>query len=244
MFAIRFKKLFLEILCMVSLKEIIDSYMKKVEGIKEYCDRCLNTQRWNGSVVLMVIDAAFTSIGLNYFTAVVPKVEEFNKKFIETGKIKNLKDLSNYNLEELRSVWKNRRSLEMAQNVARYLSALSQDDRTDLRKWARNAVLEDWRADPIGRIKGVGIVTFQYLRMMGGIDTVMPDKIVKRVINEILMKAGYKPIEDDILFVRKVEEIARLFGYRPIELCWMTWLIQPEGNMIRMEKYASLLSKI
>jgi hypothetical protein len=29
-----------------------------------------------------------TSIGLNYFTAVVPKVEEFNKKFAE-----NLKSL-------------------------------------------------------------------------------------------------------------------------------------------------------
>jgi len=26
--------------------------------------------------------------------------------------------------------------------------------------------------------------------MMGGVDTVMPDKIVKRVINEILVKAG------------------------------------------------------
>jgi hypothetical protein len=33
----------------------------------------------------MVVDAAFTSIGLNYFTAVVLKVEEFNKKFIEIG---------------------------------------------------------------------------------------------------------------------------------------------------------------
>jgi hypothetical protein len=229
---------------MVSLKEIIDSYMKKVESIKEYCDRCLNTQRWNGSVVLMLIDAAFTSIGLNYFTAVVPKVEEFNKRFVETGKIKNLKDLSNYNLEELRSVWRNRRSLEMAQNVARYLSTLSQDDRIALRKWAKNAVLEEWRSDPVGRIKGVGIVTFQYLRMMGGIDTVMPDKIVKKVINEILVKAGYKPIEDDILFVRKAEEIAKLCGYRPIELCWMTWFIQPEGSKIRMEKYAHLLSKI
>ncbi|MEM3710140.1 MAG: hypothetical protein QXL46_04460 [Nitrososphaerales archaeon] len=37
------------------------------------------------------LDAAFTSTGLNYFTAVVPKVEEFNKKFVENGKIKNLK---------------------------------------------------------------------------------------------------------------------------------------------------------
>jgi len=74
------------------LKKIVDSYMEKVSGIEELCDRCLKTERWGGSVVLMVVDAAFTSIGLNYFTAVVPKVEEFNKKFVENGKIKNLGD--------------------------------------------------------------------------------------------------------------------------------------------------------
>jgi len=33
----------------------------------------------------MAVDAAFTSIGLNYFTAVVPRVEEFNVKFVEGG---------------------------------------------------------------------------------------------------------------------------------------------------------------
>jgi hypothetical protein len=73
------------------LKRIVDSYMKKVAGIEEHCDRCLKTERWGGSVVLMVVDAAFTSISLNYFTAVVPKVKEFNEKFVENGRIKNLK---------------------------------------------------------------------------------------------------------------------------------------------------------
>jgi len=80
--------------------------------------------------------------------------------------------------------------------------------------------------------------------MMGGIDTVMPDKIVKRVINEILVKAGFKPVNDDIEFIKKAEEVALACEYRPIELCWMTWLIQPEGKMIRMEKYSGILSKI
>jgi len=75
---------------MSMLREIVASYMEKVSGLREYCERCLRTERWGSSVVLMVVDAAFTSIGLNYFTAVVPKVEEFNKKFIENGKIKNL----------------------------------------------------------------------------------------------------------------------------------------------------------
>jgi hypothetical protein len=225
------------------LKKIVDSYMQKVSGIEEHCDRCLKTERWGGSVVLMVVDAAFTSIGLNYFTAVVPKVVEFNKKFVENGMIKNLKDLAKADVNELRNVWRNKRSWIIAKDIASHLSTIG-DDKSALRTWARNADLENWRKDSIGMINGVGLITFQYLRMMGGVDTVMPDKIVKRVINGILEKAGYEPVSDNMEFVKKAEEVALTCGYRPIQLCWMTWLVQPEGKMIRMKKYSNILSKI
>jgi hypothetical protein len=219
--------------------------MQKVSGIKEHCDRCLRTERWGGSVVLMVVDAAFTSIGLNYFTAVVPKVEEFRRKFVERGGARNLEALAEAHVEELRKVWKNRRSWNIAKEIASYLSTMGVgDDKLALRIWASNAKLEEWRKDPIGRIGGVGLVTFQYLRMMGGADTVMPDKVVKRVINEILEKAGEKPVNDDIEFVEKAEQVALACGYRPTELCWMTWLIQPEGKIMRMKKYSNILSNI
>jgi len=194
--------------------------------------------------VLMVVDAAFTSIGLNYFTAVVPKVEEFNRRFVESGKIKNLRDLARADVDELRVVWRNLRSWLAAKGVAAHLSAQEDDDKAALRCWAQKAKVDEWWDDPIGRVKGVGLVTFQYLRMMGGVDTVMPDKIVKRVINEILVKAGLQPVYDDLEFIKRAEEVALACGYRPIELCWMTWLIQPEGQRMRMEKYSHLLSKI
>jgi hypothetical protein len=63
---------------MSMLREIVASYMEKVSGLREYCERCLRTERWGGSVVLMVVDAAFTSIGLNYFTAVDKKAYVFS----------------------------------------------------------------------------------------------------------------------------------------------------------------------
>jgi len=226
------------------LKSVVDSYMQKVSGLREHCERCLRTERWGGSVVLMVVDAAFTSIGLNYFTAVVPKVEEFNKRFVESGRIKNLRDLAKTDVEALRDVWRNLRSWLAAKGVASYLSTQEEDDKAALRGWAQKAEVDKWWTDPIGRVKGVGLVTFQYLRMMGGVDTVMPDKIVKRVINEILVKAGMQPVYDDLEFIKKAEEVALACGYRPIELCWMTWLIQPEGQKMRMEKYSHILSKI
>ncbi|MEM3444816.1 MAG: hypothetical protein QW115_02450 [Thermoplasmata archaeon] len=226
------------------LKTIVDAYMDKVSGLREHCERCLATARWHGSVVLMVVDAAFTSIGLNYFTAVVPKVIEFERKFVSTGKIVSLENLASASVEEMQSIWRNRRSLEIAREVAGYLSKLSKNDREALRTWASRSSLEHWEEDPIGRIRGVGIVTYQYLRMMGGIDTVMPDKIVKRVINEILVKAGMEPVEEHFAFIRKCEEIARACGYRPIELCWMTWLVQEQGKVLRMEKYREILREI
>jgi hypothetical protein len=227
-----------------TLKSIIDEYMHKAKGLSEYCERCLRTERWGGSVVLMVVDAAFTSIGLNYFQTVIPKVSMFSERFVKNGRIISLRDLAQADIDELRSVWKNRRSWMMAREIAKYLSSISEDDRTALRTWAANSSLERWREDPIGSINGVGLITYQYLRMMGGVDTVMPDKIVKRVINEILVRAGLKPVNDDILFIKQVEEIAKTCGYRPIKLCWMTWLVQSEGKVLRAKKYSDILSKI
>jgi len=55
------------------LPQVVNAYMSQTTGLKEHCARCLRTERWGGSVVLMIVDAAFTSIGLNYFTAVVPR---------------------------------------------------------------------------------------------------------------------------------------------------------------------------
>jgi hypothetical protein len=234
----------------MELQEVVDSYMEKVPELKWYCQRCLETRRWNGSVVLMIVDASFTSIGLNYFIAVVPKVDKFRKTFVEAGKIKNLEDLATINPQdqELKRIWKNKRSWQVAKSVATYLAklkaALNFDDRQALIYWAKNSELEEWDENPIGKLNGIGINTFQYLRMMGGVDTVMPDKIVKRVIEEILIQAGIEMPSSDIKFVKLVDYIARETGYKAIELCWMTWMIQSEAGISRMEKYSDLLPRI
>lgn len=231
------------------LAKVVSTYMGKTIGLKEHCERCLRTERWNGSVVLMVVDAAFTSIGLNYFAAVVPKVMKFKEELIDPGKVESLKALSNLPEEKAESIWRNRRSWQAAKSIAFYLHELKErealDDRRALQLWAANSHLENWRQDPIGNIKGVGIVTFQYLRMMGGVDTAMPDKIVRKVVKQILNEAGLDmPTRADMELIKTIDRMSELSGYRPIEICWMTWLIQSEGNMMRMDKYRNLLDRI
>jgi hypothetical protein len=232
------------------VKSVFSKYIEQLPELKEHCDRCLRTERWGGNVLLMILDASFTSIGLNYFNTVVPKVLEFRDKYIKTGLIVNLEDFLPIDIMELKKIWRNERSLHTGREITAYLVKLKGDmnlsnDRETLRVWARGADLDNWMRNPIGRIRGVGINTFQYLRMMGGIDTVMPDKIVKRVITHLLKEAGEEiRFSNDIEFVKVVHGIASKIGYRPIELCWMTWLIQREGELLRMEKYREILKEI
>ncbi|MDD5312270.1 MAG: hypothetical protein PHO26_04465 [Dehalococcoidia bacterium] len=230
------------------LKRIIEGYMRQVPMVHEHCDRCLASARWHANALLMVVDAAFDSIGLNYFQSVVPKVELFRQQFVETGEIAVMEDLVSADNDKLKDIWKNSRSWKVAKEMAAYLSSLKikdgLDDRSALICWAKNSSLEHWQQDPVGSIRGVGINTYQYLRMMGGVDTVMPDKIVKKVIYAILDKAGVRRPESDIDFVLFVEQIAPEVGYRAIELCWMTWLVQSEAGLSRTVKYAALLPKI
>ena len=64
----------------LKIQAIVDSYMQKVPMVHEHCDRCLASARWHSNAVLMVVDAAFDSMGLNYFQSVVPKVELFRQE--------------------------------------------------------------------------------------------------------------------------------------------------------------------
>ncbi|MBS3060112.1 MAG: hypothetical protein J4432_01240 [DPANN group archaeon] len=181
-----------------------------------YTKECLESRRWNGNVVQMLVDASITSLGMSYFGVIVPKVREFPRAFPE---INSLKALADANTEKLRGFFKNKRSWHVAQSVAavlmKYGSGVSA-----LRKWASQADHHSWRNDEIGQINGVGINTFQYLRMMGGVNTIMPDGIVKRYIAR---EYGLE-WSDDIDFIDKVHEMQA--GYSPIELCWLSWLVE------------------
>lgn len=193
----------------------------------------------------MLIDAAFMSIGLNYFTAVVPAVERYEEWMKQGRAPYNLVELSHLLYDDVASLWKNKRSWQLARGVAGCLAQQGTDDVTALRAWAARAPLETWKQDPIGSVKGVGISTYQYLRMMGGIDTSMPDKIVRRVIAAIISEASAAlPTVGDVELIETIDRIGHITGYRPIELCWMTWMIQPEGKMMRMDKYRDLLQRI
>ena len=227
------------------LRRAVDSRMAQCDGLRDHCDRCLATERWSGSVTLMVVDAAFMSIGLNYFTSVVPAVAQYESRMKNGELPATLDGLSRVSYNDVAAIWRNRRSWSVAQGVAARLADGAADDRSALREWAIRADPRMWQDNPVGAVPGVGINTYQYLRMMGGIDTSMPDKIVRRVVDQLLQEARIElPTRGDGDLIETIDYIAHETGYRAIELCWMTWMVQSEGNIARMEKYRDLLKRI
>ncbi len=216
------------------LAEILHSKIKQIPDIHKIARKCLNTERWNGSVVLMLLDAAITSTGVNYFSVVIPKVRQFEREFLHRGKLFSLRDFSKLKIESLFHIFKNKRALRMVIEIANYLINVSDSDKEAIRIWAKNAKLETWGKDPIGSINGVGLITFQYLRMMGGIDTIMPDKIVKKLINKFLAESGINPIYNDLEFIKEIENLAIQIQIRPTELCFLSWLIDNRDKIFLM----------
>jgi len=192
------------------------------------------------------VDAAITSTGVNYFTVVLPRVAEFRRRFVDTGEVATLGELAAAEQDKLLELWGNRRSWMAAKQIAGVLEEIRRSsgggDISALRRWASRAKPEEWRSDAVGRIRGVGINTFQYLRMMGGVDTAMPDRIVKRFINSLLLQAGNAPVEEDLAFIRRVEQIATETKRSAVELCFLAWLVQFQGEKIK--RYAEVLSRI
>ncbi|MFB6113893.1 MAG: hypothetical protein ABEJ58_07305 [Halodesulfurarchaeum sp.] len=231
------------------LSSVVDRYVSDAPGLEGHCERCLRTERWDGNAVLMVVDAAFMSVGLDYFRSVVPNVLAFEEEFVRDGPIRSFSDLRDVPIESVEHVWANERSWDVARSVAATLDDRGTDrglsDRDSLRDWAESSSLEGWERDPIGGISGIGINTYQYLQMMGGVDTAMPDTIVRRVVRKVLAEASVTlPTGGDVELVRTIEEIADRTGYRPIEICWMTWLVESDGEDVRTGEYAGVLERI
>ena len=202
-------------------------YKEVLEAAREGEQRCFKGKRWDGQAILVVVDAALDSIGLNYFQIVVPRVRRFYEEYVKTGQIACFEDLSNLTPHDprLRQIMNNERAWKVAIGISAELCRIKRvnklkSDFAALKFWAERASYGNWKEDSIGKIAGVGLITFQYLRMQAGVDTTMPDKIIKKTVErDFGIKAG-----DDIQFIKRMETFSKETRYSQILLCWAIWL--------------------
>ena len=204
-----------------------EKFQKVLKEAKEYEIKCVSGEIWDGNAVLMVVDAALTSIGINYFKLVVPLVEKFHVQYVKTGQIISFENLSKLSPEDgrLRGIINNKRAWSVGINICKELNKIREDNKLSsdfdaLKIWAEKANYEKWREDMIGKIKGVGLTTFQYLRLQAGMNTTVPDRMIRSVAEkEFSIKAT-----DSIDFIKKMESYSTEVGFSQILFCWAAWL--------------------
>ncbi|MHA1348685.1 MAG: hypothetical protein ACTSQM_02870 [Candidatus Odinarchaeia archaeon] len=205
----------------------IHHFKDVLEEAKCYEHKCFSGKRWGGNPLLIIVDAALDSIGLSYFNIVVPRVKKKKKEILRKFNITSFKDFYSLppDLLEFRKIMNNERVWYVATKICEELYGFMKehqlkDDFTALRRWAEEADYHKWKNDRIGRIKGVGLITFQYLRMQVGVDTTMPDRIIEQIAEKVL---GVKA-DNHIAFIEEMERYSREIGFSQILICWAIWL--------------------
>lgn len=213
---------------MADIQDRIDEYAANI-AYTSHAEKFLQLDRWTGdNPLLLLADAAGTTTGQNYFTHVKPSVETFRTRFLSSGQITSFSELASLNqqdstLQQIFEAERKRRVLIRGADVLADIDA--ETDLARLQHWARQADPYNHSRDPVGRIKGVGLRTFQYLRMIAGVDTVKPDIQVRRFVEALADATGNPNLDpsQDQTVLRSCEWLAETTDYRMIDLDQIAW---------------------
>lgn len=205
----------------------------------------LDLERWTGDdPVLLLAEAAASTTGQHYFTGVKPTVERFRETFVDPGRVVTFADLAALRLEDdvLVETFGAERKRHVLLEAARVLAERpAEGDLEALQSWAGSADYYRYDEDPIGRISGVGPATFQYLRMLAGVDTAKPDPAVTSFVETISdeLDSPYLDASDPRRAVASCEWLAIVSSYRTIEIDQLAWWIRADAD----EREAALSSQ-
>lgn len=191
----------------------------------------LSLERSGDDPVCLLAEAAAATTGQTYETGVRTAVTRFRETFIDTGRVESFADVATLDPEDdgLVDVFSAQRKrhvlLEAAQVFAE--ESPSPDDLETLQSWAAQADIYRYDEDPIGAIAGVGPTSFQYLRMLAGIDTAKPGPPVRTFFEELVTEDGCAdlPIDttDPLRTIASCEWLASVSSYRMIEIDQLAW---------------------
>ncbi|SDN31152.1 hypothetical protein SAMN05660299_02499 [Megasphaera paucivorans] len=158
----------------------------------------------------LALMAVILSIHRNYTKVVEPRTDKIRKT--NFGTFADLrdktKDINTF------SAFCEMRATEKYKIIVRILDVIDQlkervketSDFEILHQWAMTGDYKNYKSDSIGGIHGIGLATFQHLRMNFGADTVKPDQRVK----EVLKREFELQLSNDIANIEAVEYIAKV----------------------------------
>lgn len=198
----------------------------------------LDLDRWTGDdPVLLLAEAAASTTGQRFATGIRPSVERFRDAFVDTGRADTIADVAALDPEAnaLVEAFGAQRKRHVLVEAATVLDDRPEDDDlAALQGWAAEADVYAYDADPIGAISGVGPSSFQYLRMLAGVDTAKPDPEVARLVEAIADEVDSPYLDpstsEPLRTLASVEWLAATTDYRAIELDRLAWWTYTEDE--------------
>lgn len=214
---------------MASVDAVLETYADGTP-YAELAAAFLERDRWTGDdPALLVAEAAAASTGQRFATGVKPTVDRFRELIVESGHATSFAALASMDLadETLVEAFGARRKRRVLLETARVLEARPEaDDLAALRSWAAQADPYRYDEDPVGDIGGVGPTTFQYLRVLAGIDTVRPTPQVRDLVAAVADACESPAVDTDesLGVIAFCEWLAIVSSYRRIEIDAIAWL--------------------
>lgn len=188
--------------------------------------------------VLILVDAVL-SINRNYNSFVKPRIELIKKSGISTlkeflEKIKNgeFNKIWNYDHPERMETLK--KLTERFLWSKKYLNVKS--DLEVLKSWARKSTVNDYQRF---KVRGIGFTTYQYLRLLCGVDTTKPDIWLKRAVKE---GTGKNLSEVNIVWL--VEETAKRLKLEARRLDYALWNFYSSKNKSKFPRRCNTQSQM
>lgn len=195
---------------------------------EETADAFLAFERWTGDdPLLLLAEAAAASTGQGYVSGVKPAVDSFREAFLESDRVATYADLSTLDIDDadLEAAFGAERKRRILVEGARTLADRPEDDDlAALRAWAETADPYRHGDDPIGGISGVGPATFQYLRLLAGVDAVRPDAHAVHLVDaladetDVVLETGTA-----LETLAACEWLVIVTDYRRIEIDQIAW---------------------
>jgi hypothetical protein len=189
-----------------------------------------HTSEFNYSNPVLILIDAVLSMNRKYDSFVVPRIEIIKKSGIKTleGALQTIEKegvsgfckIWNYNHPERVEILK--------RLINKYLLVKKElkidDDLTALKEWGRKSTVENYEDF---NVKGIGFVTYQYLRLMCGADTTKPDIHLKRAVKE-----GTGQSLSEAETVQVVELTAKEIKVKARQLDYALWRYYSKRNKI------------